>query len=193
MIRSREREKVRGGRSKVCGPAVKLDVPEAGDTGPEEVVRRFSINVRGPETFFHRAGHATFPPGEKEKENMTSSPKKNLVRIKRVLGSWATLSPEKTFGGMTLAQFQAALQPCFEARDELRALESTFTSALNRRDDADAAALALIQRVVSGVRADPSEGDDGGLYDAMGYVRRSVRRSGLHRRAHLPPPPAPAQ
>jgi hypothetical protein len=34
---------------------------------------------------------------------------------------------------------------------------------------------------VSAVKADPEEGPDGELYGAMGFVRRSERKSGLRR------------
>ena len=38
-----------------------------------------------------------------------------------------------------------------------------------------------MNRVVLGVRADPETGEDSALYEAMGYVRKSARRSGLKR------------
>ena len=40
----------------------------------------------------------------------------------------------------------------------------------------------MIDRVVKSVVADEAEGDDGELYEAMGYVRKSEARSGLTRR-----------
>ena len=56
-----------------------------------------------------------------------------------------------------------------------------MTQAINDRDGADAAFLAQAQLVVNGVLADPSEGPDSSLYEAMGYTRKSERRSGLTR------------
>ena len=35
--------------------------------------------------------------------------------------------------------------------------------------------------MVNAVKGDPDEGEDGELYEAMGYVRKSERRSGLSR------------
>ena len=35
--------------------------------------------------------------------------------------------------------------------------------------------------MVNAVKGDPAEGDNGELYEAMGYVRKSERHSGLHR------------
>ena len=37
-------------------------------------------------------------------------------------------------------------------------------------------------RVVNAVKSDPEEGKDSDLYEAMGYVRKSNRSSGLTRR-----------
>jgi hypothetical protein len=36
------------------------------------------------------------------------------------------------------------------------------------------------------VLAAPSEGDDSALYEAMGYVRKSARKSGLTRKKNEP-------
>ena len=51
------------------------------------------------------------------------------------------------------------------------------------------------QLVVAGVLADPTEGPDSSLYEAMGYTRKSERRSGLTRKGNNAPtggpPPAP--
>jgi hypothetical protein len=51
------------------------------------------------------------------------------------------------------------------------------------------------QLVVSGVLADPSEGPDSSVYEAMGYTRKSERRSGLTRKGNNAPtgstPPTP--
>ena len=39
-----------------------------------------------------------------------------------------------------------------------------------------------MQLVVNGVVGDPTEGPDGDLYEAMGYVRASQRHTGLTRK-----------
>ena len=43
--------------------------------------------------------------------------------------------------------------------------------------------------MVNAVKGDPEEGDNGELYEAMGYVRRSERSSGLHRGKQASPAP----
>lgn len=50
------------------------------------------------------------------------------------------------------------------------------------RDAADAAFSSKAQLVVAGVLADPTEGPDSALYEALGYTRKSERRSGVTRR-----------
>ncbi len=54
-------------------------------------------------------------------------------------------------------------------------------TAQSLRDDADEASIATILLVVNAVKGDPEEGDDGELYEAMGYVRKRERKSGLSR------------
>jgi hypothetical protein len=69
------------------------------------------------------------------------------------------------------------------ARATIARLENELTAAQNQRDDADAAGLLLALRVVNAVKADAEEGEDGELYEAMGYVRKSERRTGLSRKS----------
>jgi hypothetical protein len=98
-----------------------------------------------------------------------------------MINAWETLAPTKSFGGMTLAQFKALADPAFTARQHIADLESQMTQAINDRDAADAAALGQAQLVVAGVLADPTEGKNSSVYEAMGYVRQGERRSGLTR------------
>lgn len=112
---------------------------------------------------------------------MPVAPKNIEARLNAVLNAWKTLRPEKSFAGMTLAQFEAKLKPALDARAAIAALESQMIAAQNQRDDADEAALATIALLVHAVKGDPAEGEDGELYEALGYVRKSERRSGLRR------------
>ena len=98
-----------------------------------------------------------------------------------MINAWETLAPTKSFGGMTLDQFKAIATPAQTARQRIADLESQMTQAINDRDAGDTAFLAKAQLVVNGVLADPSEGPDSSLYEAMGYTRKSERRSGLTR------------
>ena len=117
-----------------------------------------------------------------------ASPKDIALKIDKMLNAWETLAPGKSFGGMTLAQFQAAAQPAQAARERIEELEDQLTQAIADRETADEAFLAKAQLVVNGVLADPTEGADSALYEAMGYTRKSERRSGLTRKRNQPPP-----
>ncbi len=114
---------------------------------------------------------------------MPTGPKKNELKMQRILNAWETLAPAKSFGGMTLAQFQAAAQPAQAARQQIEDLEDQLRQAITNRENADNAFLAKAQLVVNGVLADPTEGADSALYEAFGYTRKSERRSGLTRRS----------
>ena len=55
-------------------------------------------------------------------------------------------------------------------------------AAQDTRDQADVATCSKNDKVVKAVVADVNYGDDSALYERMGYVRKSVRASGLTRK-----------
>ena len=112
---------------------------------------------------------------------MPNAPKQVEDQLNQVLNAWTTLAPNATFGGMTLAEFKTKVQPSLDARTQINSLNDQLTAAQDARDDADGDTNAAIQKVVKGVVGDPNYGDDSDLYDAMGYVRKSARASGLSR------------
>ena len=117
---------------------------------------------------------------------MSKTPRSTEEKMELVLAAWTTLEPAKSFGGMTLDQFKAKIKPSQDARAKVLALTAQITAALNERDDADKVTMDAIALVVNGVKADPSIGDNGKLYEAMGYVRKSERGSGLSRKKAAP-------
>ncbi len=84
---------------------------------------------------------------------------------------------------------KAKVKPSFDARDTIAALEHQMTSAIDQREDADIETTRLATLVVNSVKGDPGFGEDSDLYEAMGYVRKSERKTGLTRKK-TPPPPA---
>src|SRR6266545_741640 len=112
---------------------------------------------------------------------MPISPKIMEERIRTFTSAWETLKPAKTFAGMTLDQFKAKVKPSLDARVTVAALDDQLSAAISARDDADKASSATMALVVNGVKADLEEGEDSALYEAMGYVRKSERKSGLKR------------
>ncbi len=123
---------------------------------------------------------------------MSLSPSIIKEKLDQAVSAWETLRPTKSFGGMTLDQFKAKVKPSYDARVALDSLDNQRTAAMDQRDHADTDSSAALLLVVNSVKGDPAEGEDGELYEAMGYVRKSERQSGLHRSASQPPPAAKA-
>jgi hypothetical protein len=117
---------------------------------------------------------------------MAGNPKNVELKMQRMLNAWETLAPDKTFAGLTLAQFKAAAQPAQAARQRLLELEDQQTQAIAQRDAADDALQAKMQQVIAGVLSDPTQGPDSALYEAMGYRRKSERKTGLTRKRKPP-------
>lgn len=118
---------------------------------------------------------------------MPQAPKTIEDATKQIINAWTTLAPTATFGGMTLAQYKAKVQPSFDTRGQIDSLNAQLTAALDNRDTADGVTTDANQKVVKGVVGDPAFGDNSDLYDAMGYVRKSDRQSGLSRNKPTPP------
>jgi len=104
-----------------------------------------------------------------------------VAKINQVITAWETLRPAKTFAGLTLAQFKTTVQPSIDTRATIESLKDQLAAGQSQREDADEASIDTILLVVNAVKGEPTEGEDGELYEAMGYVRKSERRSGLSR------------
>src|ERR1035441_9768922 len=117
----------------------------------------------------------------------THSPKRVAAKLQKVIDAWTTIRPTKTFSGLTLEQFKAQVQPSLAARDQLTVLGNQTTDSRMQRRLSDDASLTLAQQVVSSVKGDPAEGENGPLYAAMGYVPKSMKASGLTRKGSTSP------
>lgn len=122
---------------------------------------------------------------------MPQAPKETEDKTKLITGAWKQLAAAKSFAGMTLDDFNAKVKPTFDTRTRVTEAEAELTSAQDARDDADKVTNATIQLVVNSVKGDPAFGEDSDLYEAMGYVRKSERRSGLNRTNTPTPQPVP--
>lgn len=112
---------------------------------------------------------------------MAQTPKQTLDDINATTSAWSTLAPAASFGGMTLTQYKNKVKASLDARDAVDTLNNQLTAAMDQRDNADAVSADANQKVVKGIVGDANFGDDSDLYDAMGYVRKSDRKSGLSR------------
>jgi len=113
--------------------------------------------------------------------------KLNGEKIASVLKAWKDICPTKSFAGMTLAQFTAKVQPSLDAREQLDTLEDERIAAETDRANADAVSMPQVNLVVNAIKGDPTEGEDGELYAAMGYVRKSDRKSGKTNKSKTKP------
>ncbi|HEX7956777.1 MAG TPA: hypothetical protein VF508_07540 [Pyrinomonadaceae bacterium] len=116
-----------------------------------------------------------------------SGPKDVEERIERMMHAWQTLAPDKRFGGMSLADFETATEASRDTRRLIETLEDQLAEQITARERADANSAARMQLVVAGVLADPTEGPDSALYEALGYTRKSERKTGLTRKRKEPP------
>lgn len=66
--------------------------------------------------------------------------------------------------------------------DEIVNHDNAGRGLLLKRDTDDEAALAKRELIVNGVISDPNFGPDSALYEALGFVRKSDRKSGLTRK-----------
>lgn len=106
-----------------------------------------------------------------------------MNKIGQVTSAWESLAADTTFAGMTLAEFKAATKPALDARDKVTALNVELVDARNALDDSSKDGYGRVLLVVNAVKGDLNHGEDSSLYEAMGYVRKSDRKSGLARKA----------
>lgn len=113
---------------------------------------------------------------------MAISPRIAADRIETTDTAWETHRKDKSFAGISIEQFRAITAPCTTARATLARLESERVTAREQRIDADKKAMETIRLIVNAVKGDTQEGEDGEFYTALGYVRKSERKSGLQRK-----------
>lgn len=110
---------------------------------------------------------------------VSDGPKDTKAKIEQAVKAWETLASTAKFAGMTLAEFKTAMQPSQAARDLIATLDDQMTAAIIARENADKASMEKLQFVVKSVAGDPAFGENSALYEALGYVRKSDRKSGL--------------
>ncbi len=109
------------------------------------------------------------------------APKQTEKKLRDFLKAWKDLAAAKTIGDLTLVQAEESLKPSFDARNEITAGENLLLSRINSRETADKASLKLVKRLINAIKADTELGEDSDLYEAVGYIRASERRTGKRR------------
>lgn len=115
-----------------------------------------------------------------------SRPQEDLEKMLKIENAWETLAPDSAFGGMKLPDFKTLIQPSLDARARLDEIKAEEDKAAMERDHNDDKVGAKIETIVAGVVADPNFGNDSALYEAMGYIPKSKRKSGLTRKKKPP-------
>jgi hypothetical protein len=113
---------------------------------------------------------------------MPNNPKGNIEKLERVLNAWKTIAPDSSFGGMKFEEYEAFVIASRTPRQTLETLDDQTKAASALRDANDVIGLAKTQLVKNGVLADETLGEDSALYEAMGYVKKSDKKSGLTRK-----------
>ena len=103
-------------------------------------------------------------------------------RIATIRSAWKEIAPQASFAGRTLEQFTLETEVALQLRAEIESLERQLEGRKVDRSVADETASDLMELVVNSVRGTPVFGPDSPLYRAMGYIRKSERRSGLTRK-----------
>ena len=113
---------------------------------------------------------------------MAVAPKTVAEDTQAIIDAWDELAPAASFNGMTLEEYQAAVKPSLDSRQKIKDLETDLEAEQVNRSKVDVVTTKTNADVIKGVVADKNYGDDSALYERMGYVRKSVRASGLTRK-----------
>jgi hypothetical protein len=112
---------------------------------------------------------------------MLKAQKDLFTRYTQVYGAWERMRPKKQFYGLSLGGFGEAAKTFLDARAEIARLEEQLAHANSKHEQAVTSFTEVLQGVVSAVKGDPTEGQNGELYGAMGYVPKNMRSTGLTR------------
>lgn len=113
---------------------------------------------------------------------MPKGPKSNEERMLKGLNALKTLAPDKKFGNKGVAELEAQVEKSLAPRRRIDELDDERTAQIALREEEDEKTLKLLDQIVAGILADDEYGDDSALYEAMGYIRKSQRKSGLTRK-----------
>ncbi len=113
---------------------------------------------------------------------MSVSQKEAMETMERDLNAWKTIAPDKKFGGMSVGEFEVFVVDSRNARINVADKDNRLTQALTERDDTDEIGLEKCRLFKNGVVGDVTEGENSALYEAMGFVRKADKKSGLTRK-----------
>ncbi len=114
----------------------------------------------------------------------------NVKRVKEQCGvmydAWTEGAKSVDFNGIVRTAFSTDLNSAAAADDEIDTMEAQLKLKREIRDDMYAALDTKRTKVGQGVAGSAAYGDDSPLYGAMGFVRKSERKSGLTKKKKTP-------
>ena len=106
---------------------------------------------------------------------MKINPTEALKAITDLDQKWQAVCPNQSFFGFTLEQYRARVKPSLDSRATLARLDGETKVELERRHTGDEDSLYVVNCIINAIKGDPTQGEDGELYGALGYVRKSKR------------------
>lgn len=100
--------------------------------------------------------------------------------------AWVEGAPAVTFNGIRQENFQTAIEAAAADDAAIADLEAEIKMKRDVRDDKYKALDQDRSKVGQGVAGSPDYGNDSPLYGAMGFVRKSEKKSGLTRKKTTP-------
>ena len=121
---------------------------------------------------------------------MKPANKRIRERVKQMSTAWDQIAPTVEFKGITKDSFAAKILAATQADQEILELETVVSAKKDQRDALYAALNDDSVTIREGVVGHQDFGPDHPICEAMGFVRESVRKSGLTRKKASPPPTA---
>ena len=114
----------------------------------------------------------------------------NVKRVKEQCNvmndAWFEGAKDVEFNGITWVSFKADIDAADAADDEIEMIEAQLKLKREARDDLYAGLDEKRVKVGQGVAGNAAYGDDSPIYGAMGFVRKSERKSGLTKKKKTP-------
>jgi hypothetical protein len=117
---------------------------------------------------------------------MANRNKEIRERVTKMNNAWVQGAPTIVFNGITQAAFQAEVAAAAAADQEIADIEAQVKMKKTARDERYKRLSDTSVKVRDGVEGHADFGADHPLYEAMGFVRTSDRKSGLTRKKTKP-------
>ncbi|MBS1795261.1 MAG: hypothetical protein JSS81_15495 [Acidobacteria bacterium] len=102
--------------------------------------------------------------------------------FERAIVALRSLPPETRFKKLTAAEILEQLERSMASRRRLEDLDNELALESVVRENEDERSLDVLEEFVDGVIGHADYGRDSALYESLGFVRKSKRKSGLTRR-----------